>query len=512
MKATPQQVSGGSLYSYRTRLGNWQEEIAIGEAKLENFRTRSETGNLALRKQEIKFQRCNEVVPHSFLEEGILQFGSSIILQHDVSHVILACDPFEDMIQGQEKFLVTGSHQTPTAKARNVFTVVRPPKHLRDIGDDGTDNYVRVGQAFMLQCSDSLLISQTSRMLSPSLYVCSTKKNERTATRSTNRQMVYMSSRVDADAIWFVSRPSLGKANASERFLANGTPVNTADNYMITHRQTNQYLAVDPKNTMESEFGIEVECFCDRTALCGKLSLMVSEFKGASTAQTLTKPDSPNYAWRFLSSSNSEDAIDVRGQLPPAATRDQIMQELLLDVKSRGVDGFWNLRAFFLALDKKAMNVGKIDRQDLMSALHQWGCSVEDRYLDTIVNLVDVAGTGLVSWKDFIRLVRDSAGSLSDVRQGVLMDAFARIDVNGAGNVTLDDIAFCFRGADHPLCTVGQLSEKDALAHMFISLSTKGRMPSSISFAQFADYFSDLSACVEDDDYFAALLNAIWAR
>ena len=81
MQATPQQVSGGSLYSHKTRLGNWQEEIAIGNAKLENFRKRSESGSLALRKQEIKITRCNEVVPHTYTEDGTIKFGDTIIPQ-----------------------------------------------------------------------------------------------------------------------------------------------------------------------------------------------------------------------------------------------------------------------------------------------------------------------------------------------------------------------------------------------------------------------------------------------
>jgi len=324
--------------------------------------------------------------------------------------------------------------------------------------------------------------------------------------------MVYMSSRPDSDACWYASIPSKGKANASQRFLANGAPIDVNEAFQFVHRQTNLYLTCDPKNKIESEFGIELECFCDRTALNGKLGLMVSEFSGQSTAQTLAKPDSPTYSWHFVGAANPDASEDRRGVMPPAATRDQIIRELLMDVQARGVDGFWNLRAFFLALDKKAMNLGKIDRQDLISAMSAWGSSVEPRHLDTIINLVDTSGTGLVSWKDWIRLIRDSAGSLPESRQGILMNAFSVIDAKGTGSVSADDLAFCFSGADHPLCTVGELNEKDALAHMFMSLSTKGRLPASISYAQFADYFADLSACVDDDEYFGGLLNSIWVR
>jgi Ca2+-binding EF-hand superfamily protein len=512
MQATPQQVSGGSLYSHKTRLGNWQEEIAIGNAKLENFRKRSESGSLALRKQEIKITRCNEVVPHTYTEDGTIKFGDTIILSHDETGTILSCDPFEDMVQGQERFCVCASDQQPAPKARHTFRVVRPPKRLEDAGTNSDDPYLRYGQAFQLQCSESLLLSQTSQMLAPMLYLCSCKKNERTATRTTNRQMVYMSPRGDADSVWQFILPSKGKKNASERFLALGREVNVEDSVQLTHRQTNQYLTCDRGNSFESEFGVEIECYCDRDSLPGKLGLMISEFEGKSTAMTLAKPDRPAYGWHIITASTADACADNRDSLPPSATVEQIKKELVQDVTSRGIDGFWNLRAFFMALDKKAMNVGKIDREDLKEAVVAFGTSVEPRYLDTLLDTIDTAHTGLLPWKDYILTLRNELGGLSDARQNVLMEAFAIIDTVGNGRVALDDLAYCFNGADHPLCTIGELSSKDALTHMFLACSERGRMPETITYAQFVDYFEDLSACVNDDGYFEALIKSIWVR
>jgi Ca2+-binding EF-hand superfamily protein len=269
---------------------------------------------------------------------------------------------------------------------------------------------------------------------------------------------------------------------------------------------------VDPKNKFESEFGVELECYCDREAMHGKLGLMVSEFEGKSTSTTLAKPDRQAYGWHICTAATPEAAADLREPMPPAATTDQVFKELFTDVKSRGIDGFWNLRAFFMALDKKAMNVGKIDREDLKEALVVWGTSVEPRYLDRVVDVVDVARTGLIVWKDFLAQLRSTGGAMSEARQGVLMESFAVIDENATGRASLDDLAFCFNGADHPLCTVGELSAKDALSHMFIAVSERGRMPESITYAQFADYFEDLSACISDDSYFAAVIKSIWVR
>ena len=62
MQFTPQQLSGGPKYSSTTRIGNWQEEVSLEEAKLSDFRKRSNKGNLAIRKLETKISLCTQKV------------------------------------------------------------------------------------------------------------------------------------------------------------------------------------------------------------------------------------------------------------------------------------------------------------------------------------------------------------------------------------------------------------------------------------------------------------------
>ena len=76
--------------------------------------------------------------------------------------------------------------------------------------------------------------------------------------------------------------------------------------------------------------------------------------------------------------------------------------------------------------------------------------------------------------------------------------------------MSAEDLAYFFNGTDHPLCTIGELNERDALAHMFMSCATRGQIPNSISFNSFVDYYADLSACLDDDGYFEAVVRAIW--
>jgi hypothetical protein len=327
MQFTPQQLAGGQKFSSSCRIGNWQEEIALEESKLSNFEKKAASGSLALRKQQIKVMRSTEPVPHTYSDDGLIRFGDAVMLRHNLTNAILTCDVFERVEPLLEQYLVSGSMGSTAPVARNVFRIVRPPVHLRGVEDDDHDPVLRIGQAFCLVCNESLLVNPESNVLAPTLYLCSIKKNERTATRRSNRQMVYMSPKNDADSVWVTALPSRGHKNASARYLSIGRPASIEDSIQITHRQTNMYLTTDPANKEMSEFGLEVEVFADRTAATGKLSLMAYEFKGLSTAQTLEKPDSPSYAWHFVVSSDPSTAVDDR-QLPPPATTDVLLEQV----------------------------------------------------------------------------------------------------------------------------------------------------------------------------------------
>eukprot|EP01031_Cornospumella_fuschlensis_P039680 gene39680-48313_t len=235
MQFTPQQLAGGPKFSPVTRIGNWQEELSMEESKIDNFQKRSAAGSLSLRKLERKMQVCTELVAHSASEDGYLRFGDAVVLQHEVSGSVLACDPFETVPITTETFLVTTTLETPQPKARNTFVLTRPPKHLQNITDQEDDPVLYIGQPFLLACNEALLVQPGSNLLNPTLYLASTRKSERTATKRSNRQSVFVSTGPDADCVWFAQVPSKGKANGTERFLAIGTPVSTSVSYQLTH-------------------------------------------------------------------------------------------------------------------------------------------------------------------------------------------------------------------------------------------------------------------------------------
>merc|ERR1711871_1732719 len=186
----------------------------------------------------------------------------------------------------------------------------------------------------------------------PLLYLASTKKTERTCTKNSSRQMVYMTSQQNADTIWTLMPPSRGKIGSSERYLSVGLPVRVSDPIMLIHRQSNTNLTVDTKQSAVTEFGVEYECYNDRASSFGKLGVIVSEFNGTSTGESLSKPDAINYYWSIITATEpSDDNGPVTNELPPPATKEILVEEVRKVSSLKGSQGFAALRLLFIILD-----------------------------------------------------------------------------------------------------------------------------------------------------------------
>jgi hypothetical protein len=540
MQFTPQQLSGGPKFSSSTRIGNWQEEVSLEEAKLTDFRKRSNKGNLAIRQLEGKMGLCTQKVGQTFSDDGNIRFGDVIQLQHQNSAHFLACDPYEDFMPGSGKFFVSCSGER-TAMSRNTFRVTRAPSHLQNIESDPSDDILRIGQAFTLMCNEALLVKPESKLMDPPLYLCSTKKNERNATKTTNRQLVFMSAQQDADSVWVLTTPSQGRNNASERYLFNGRPVNVSDTLLLTHRQTNCCLVCDPKQRDHTDFGVELECYADRTNQFGKLGLMISEFKGLSTPYTLAKPDAPHYFWHIVTadgasapatagdqsvSSLSRNATGLMStrMTANAPTSTDILSELQYMIRSKGIDAYWNMRTFFLGADIEFD--GKIDRGDLKDGLICWGVTMDPRYIDRVIDLVDSKKTnGVIDFNFFCRLVR---GDIPAHRSRLINEVWNSI-ANGAPSMPVDELKKRFNCDNHPLTTLGAASH-DIVWKQFRVLCRNRRNNQLsnpnlkakiivVTKSEFSDYYADLSAGLsaantsdeESDEFFERVITTNWS-
>lgn len=436
-------------------------------------------------------------------------------MQHGDTGRSLAIDPYEDIFPNWRKFLVSAtSEANPTA--RNTFRITRPPTKLKNIEDNENDPVLRYGQPFFLACSEWLLVSSDNLTMAPPLYLSSTLKNERTTTRTSNRQAVYMTANVDTEGVWYVMKPSLGKSGGAERYIAIGTPVHAGDNFVLVHRSTNTYVTCDPRSKEITDFGQEYECFAVRDSLNGMLSLMQVEFSGTGTVTTVAKSDKLSNYWSFVTASSPSASRPI-SSLPSKPALDDLIYELNRNTLGAGINGFTSLRRSLADIDrdpKGGVGDGKVDKQDVKSVLRSRGLNVENNYFDPVLDCLDVSGSSLIDYRDFLRLIR---GPISNARRDLLVEVFRSFNLGAASNDNIDfaELQRKTNFSNYPAVQSGEITAREMLNNYFvkvIDVIRRHKAAPVVNLDSFLDYCADISAFVEDDRDFHDIILSIWSQ
>lgn len=87
--------------------------------------------------------------------------------------------------------------------------------------------------------------------------------------------------------------------------------------------------------------------------------------------------------------------------------------------------------------------------------------------------------------------------------------AYDKLDTGKTGQVRLDDIASLYDASKNPEVVQGKKSPEEVYFE-FMSLWNTQEKDVLVSFNEFNDYFTDVSALIEGDDQFAAMMQNVW--
>uniref|UniRef100_A0A7S2XX41 EF-hand domain-containing protein n=1 Tax=Fibrocapsa japonica TaxID=94617 RepID=A0A7S2XX41_9STRA len=446
-------------------------------------------------------RKSTQLVPHSYSEDGQLRFGETIVIGHPQLQGSLCCDLWEEVAAGTGEFEVslTTEHQ---AQARNTFIITRVGKEkLRDMSSTQyeADNILHFGEPFHLACNESLLVDERTDLLNPPLYVASTLKSSTRVTRASNRQMVYMSPTCTNDAVW-VCQPMAGQ---QDRLLSAGLPVPANSPVVIQHRGTGQRLCSEAKYSSRGDFGVEYEVSCFTKQTPHKQMALLAETEGRKTGQTLDRVENEENHWLIITSADPELARDNRN-LPKPATAEVLIKKVLDIIRARGEGSVRGLRRSFRIMDDGRDQ--QLDREDLKWGLKDYGVHLDDNQFDTIFDYFDRSGDGLVSIKEFLVAIR---GEMNQRRLDLAMLAYGQLDKNGDGTVTRADVASAYDVSQHPRVISGELTPDEAI-DIFMSQWETQEADGVITPKEWEEYYQDISAEIDDDDYFELMIRNAW--
>ncbi|RHY63562.1 hypothetical protein DYB34_006166 [Aphanomyces astaci] len=494
MQFTPQQLVGAGRYSATTRIGNWNEDLMLEEARMKDYRAQKQKGGLGTVYRR-KMEQANGRVPVSYWDDGFLRYNSYVVVEHVQTSGSLASDVWEETFTGSGEYVVSVGQRPPHATARTTFLLVGPSERSSGI--------VKYGDSFRLMANEALRVDLTTNSLLPPLYLRSTLKSERAMSPISSHQNVTLSPVTDNSTLWVATK---GDASGAEKFLATSTPISTHDNVGLVHKMTGILLHADAKYVIATDFGNETEVCCATMKNHSKSFNLHHERQGDRSADMHAKETQSPNLWR-LALGSSPGAAEESRALPAPATP-AIVLDLIVDALTR--TSVFHVRALVHSLQAiDAKTTGLMEREDLKWAIKALESSsgkaaLRDDQYDVLLSALDEGKKGFIRLTAFIDAIR--GGSLSPSRMALVHDTYDGL-TGAYGDVTLNVLRQAYdKGCEKPFQTIKSKPVN------FLTLWTTQDPARLVSLHEFVDVYKDVSRAIADDSMFDQLLKNAWGE
>lgn len=98
---------------------------------------------------------------------------------------------------------------------------------------------------------------------------------------------------------------------------------------------------------------------------------------------------------------------------------------------------------------------------------------------------------------------------MNEYRKRFIKQAYDKLDVNRDGSVRLDDISKIYDASKHPDVLEGKKTADQVYTEFMGQWDTQNK-DGIVTFEEFCDYYADVSASIDRDDYFAQMMKGAW--
>lgn len=150
---------------------------------------------------------------------------------------------------------------------------------------------------------------------------------------------------------------------------------------------------------------------------------------------------------------------------------------------------------------------------EFRKAIKDFRVDLNEGEIQAVFNEFDRDGSGEIDYDEFVRGVR---GPMNKFRVNIVMAAFKKIDKDGSGILDLNDIKGTYNASRHPDVKSGKKTEDEVLGEfletfeMHHSLNGKGSRDRRVTPEEFIEYYNNVSASIDNDQYFELMMNNAW--
>jgi Ca2+-binding EF-hand superfamily protein len=170
-----------------------------------------------------------------------------------------------------------------------------------------------------------------------------------------------------------------------------------------------------------------------------------------------------------------------------------------------GSNGIRTLGAIFRRMDDNGNR--HLSAQELQSGIQDYGVRMSLQDCQVLLAAMDRSGRGSLSFDDFLLAMR---GKMNAFRLGFVEKAFTIVDRNGNGIVDMSDLKAAYDPSRNPDVMQGQKTADQALREFMAVWENDSSVDGKVTKEEFIDYYQDVSASIDRDDYFELMIRNAW--
>ena len=183
-----------------------------------------------------------------------------------------------------------------------------------------------------------------------------------------------------------------------------------------------------------------------------------------------------------------------------------ILDALRLKLVERGATGLIGLQRVFRIMDDDGSQA--LNMSEFKKAMKEMKIVFKrDTDMDVLFRLFDRDHSGSISYDEFITMIR---GKLNPRRKALVGLAFTILDKDGNGVVEPSELIGMYNTSKHPDVLSHRKSPEQVLREFLDGFDVGGVVDGKVTLEEFENYYSNISASIDDDDYFELMIRNAW--